>query len=180
MRTRLGNSLKRLAVGGVIAAAATTAHAATDGTTGFTSTGDLLITLTVNNEVKISNLADIDLGVFGGTDVSGTSPACVYRNGLPGGAYNITATGSGAGNAFELTDGTDIVDYAVEFDDGSGFSGLTTGVALGSSGATNADDDCFTAGADNAAVRVTVTAADAAVLPASVYTGTLTLLVAPL
>ncbi len=177
----MGKTIKKLAIGGLIAASATGAMAATQGTTGFISTGDLFITLTVNDEVKISNLADINLGVFAGVDAVGTSPACIYRN--TGSAYSLTATGSGAGNAFELTDpgATTSVAYTVAYDDASGFSGMATGVALNSTGAAGADNDCATnPGGDNGLVQVTVSAAAGAALPALVYTGTLTLVVAPI
>lgn len=179
MRTKLGHAIRQVALGGVLAAAATGGFAATQGTTGFTSTGDLDISLTVNEEVKISNLVDITLPVFNGTDVSDTSDACIYRNG--GGNYQITATGSGPANAFQLVDGgnTVSVNYAVAYDDGTGFSALTSGSSLASSGASDIDDDCVTDGADNATIQVTVAAADASALPADTYSGTLTLLVAP-
>jgi len=177
MRTKLGHAIRQVALGGVLAAAATGGFAATQGTTGFTSSGDLDISLTVNSEVKISNLVDITLPDFSGTDVTGTSGACVYRNG--GGNYLITATGSGTANAFELTDGTNPVNYSVRYDDGSGFAAMTSGSALSSGNAVSADDDCVTNGADNAVIEVTVAAADASTLPQATYAGTLTLLVAP-
>ena len=181
MRTKLGKTLKQVAVGGLLAAVATSGYAANQGSTGFTSTGDLAISLTVNNEVRINQLADITLPDFSGSDVSDTSVACVYRNGLSG-DYSITATGSGTGNAFTLTDTTDTVAYDVEFDDrsGSGFSGLASGVASNRTNAESADNSCAGVGGSNADIRVTVTAANAASLPASTYTGTLTLVVAPI
>jgi hypothetical protein len=132
----------------------------------------------VQDEVKISNLSDIPLA-FTGIDVSGTSAACVYRSGVTG-LYNITGTGSGAGGAYTLANGPTTVAYGVEYDDGSGFSPLTSGAALPAAGGESVNDDCATAGADNGTVQVTVLAVDAAVLPALVYTGTLTLLVAPI
>ena len=178
MRTELAETLKRVALGATLATVATSGFAATQGSTGFTSTGDLLITLGVVDEVRISALSDISLGNFAGVDVSGTSPACVYRSGLTGN-YNITATGSGAANAFALTDGTNTVSYSVTYDDGSGATALASGVALGASNATSVDDNCATLGANNGTIEVTVAAVDATGLPASTYTGTLTLLVAP-
>ncbi len=177
MRTKLGHAVRQVALGGVLAAAATGGFAATQGSTGFTSTGDLDISLTVNDEVKISNLVDINLAPFSGTDVTGTSDACIYANG--GGEYQITATGSGAANAFQLTDGTNSVNYSVSYDDGTGASSLASGVALLRTNAAEDDDDCVTLGDDNATIDVTVAAADASVLPAATYSGTLTLLVAP-
>ncbi|MEM6638801.1 MAG: hypothetical protein AAF610_02775 [Pseudomonadota bacterium] len=154
-----------------------TALAATDGAVGFNSTGTVDITLAVNDEVRISNLTDINLGVFAGADAVGSTAACVYRNGT--GAYRITATGSGAGGAFSLTDGTNSVNYAVEFDDGTGSLAMGTATPLiGRTGADPASATCATTG-NNATVTTTVAAADGAALPAGTYTGTLTLLVAP-
>jgi len=177
MRTKLSQSWKRLALSSaVVAMTSTSAFAETQGTTGFTSTGDLEITMNVNDEVRIS---DIDLGDFSGGDLTGTSPACVYRNGAATG-YDITATGSGTGGVFELTDpgNTDSVAYSVQFTDVPN----NTTVLLNSgtpSTQTNAlpAEDC--GGNDNGLIRVTVAAADAAALPVAAYSGTLTLLVAP-
>ena len=152
------------------------AFAATPGTTGFTSTGSIGISLTVLDDVKISNLADIPL-TFSGADVSGTSSACVYRYGDTG-LYDVTGMGSGAGNTYILTDGTNTVTYDVEFDDGSGFSSLVSGVAMASENATNVDDDCATGG-NNALIQVSIEAESVPVLPTTTYTGTLMLLLAP-
>lgn len=152
------------------------AFAATPGTTGFTSTGSIGISLTVLDEVKISNLVDIPL-TFSGSDVSGTSSACVYRHGDTG-LYDVTGMGSGASNTYSLTDGTNTVTYDVEFDDGSGLSTLVSGVATASENATNVNDDCATGG-NNALIQVSIAAESVPVLPASTYTGTLTLLLAP-
>ncbi|MBT8143709.1 MAG: hypothetical protein KJO55_03350 [Gammaproteobacteria bacterium] len=153
------------------------AVAATQGTVGFTSTGTLNINLAVNDEVRISNLTDINLGVFAGVDAVGTSAACVYRNGT--GNYQITASGDGAASAFTLTDGVNTVPYSVQWDDGLGASAVTTGVALiGQTGADDASPTCATTG-PNGTVTVTVAATDANGLPAATYAGVLTLLVAP-
>ncbi len=154
-----------------------TALAATDGAVGFNSTGTVDITLNVNDEVRISNLADINLGVFGGADAVGSTDACVYRNGT--GAYRITASGSGAAGAFTLTDGTNTVGYSVNYDDGTGALAMASATPMiGRTGADPSSATCATTG-NNATVTTTVAAADGAALPAGTYTGTLTLLVAP-
>ncbi len=177
MNTRLKAAVRGLLLCGLAAGLSGTAFAATQGAVGFNSTGTLDISLTVNDEVRISNLTDINLGVFGGADAVGTSSACVYRNGT--GNYQITATGDGAAGAFTLTDGTNTVAYSVSYDDGSGAQGATSGVTLaGLTGADAASNTCAVTG-DNATVQVTVAAADAATLPAATYAGTLTLVVAP-
>lgn len=168
---------RSLLIAGVFVGAGNTALAATDGSVGFNSTGTVDISLTVNDEVRISNLSDINLGVFAGADAVGSTDACVYRNGT--GAYRITATGSGAGGAFALTDGTNSVAYTVDYDDGTG--AVAMGAAAPMIGRTGADPSsatCATTG-NNATVTTTVAAATAASLPAGTYTGTLTLLVAP-
>ncbi|MEM7001858.1 MAG: hypothetical protein AAF529_13805 [Pseudomonadota bacterium] len=170
------NTFKKIAVGGVLAAVATTGFAANQGSNGFNSTGDLLITLNINDEVRISNLGDITLD-FAGADISDTSPACIYRNG--GADYQVTATGDGAANAFTLTDGTNTIAYTVSFDDGAADTPMASGTALARTNATGTDDDCVTNGGNNATITVGVAAAAANSLPQAAYTGTLTLLVAP-
>ncbi len=176
MRIRLGKTARGLLIGGVAAAVASGAYAATDGVPGFTSTGTLDINLQVNDEVRISNLQDILLGTFAGVDVSGSSGACIYRNSAT--TYQITGTGDGAANAFTLTDGTSTVPYSVSYTDSAATSSMTSGVALTARDGADNDVDCLNTG-DNATVDVTVTAADASTLPAGTYAGTLTLVVAP-
>ncbi len=170
------NFAKSLLTGGVAAVLATTAFAATDGTPGFTSTGTVDISITVDDEVRISNMVDIQLGTFAGADASDSTGACIYRNSAP--TYQITASGSGAANAVTLTDGTNSVAYSVTYSDGSAPDSMTSGLALTGQAGADVDVACGNTG-DNATVAVTVAAADAAALPAGAYTGTLTLVVAP-
>jgi hypothetical protein len=177
MNKGLKNAIRGLLVGGFAAGLSGVALAATDGAVGFNSTGTVDISLDVNDEVRISSLTDINLGVFAGVDAVGTSAACVYRNGT--GNYNLTASGDGAAGAFTLTDGTNTVAYSVTYDDGSGVLAAATGVSLtGLTGADPASDTCGGTG-NNGTIEVTVAAAAAAGLPAATYAGTLTLLVAP-
>ena len=171
------NVFKTVLIGAATLGLGLGASAAVDGTVGFNSTGSVDISLQVNDEVRISNLSDINLGVFGGADAVGSTDACVYRNGT--GAYRITASGSGAGGAFSLTDGTNLVDYSVDYNDGSGDVNMGSATPLiGRTGADGASATCAVTG-NNATVTTTVTATNAAALPAGTYTGTLTLLVAP-
>lgn len=176
MRSNLKQAIRNIALGSALAAISTGSFAATRGTVGFTSTGDLDITLVVADEVRISGLQDLTLN-FSGTDETATSDACIYRN--SGTAYQITGTGDGAGNAYELTDGTNVVPFSVSIDDGATSVSLPPGSAVTRSNADQAETDCFTAG-PNAQISVTVTAANALALLAASYLGTLTLLVAPI
>lgn len=177
MKIKLANAMRNIALGGALAAVATSGFAVTQGNLGFTSTGDVDIFLTVNDEVRINNLADIPLS-FSGADVTGSSDACVYRNG--GTTYEITATGDGALNAFTLTNGVDTVAYSVSYNDGTTTTAMGTGTAVPADNAETTDDNCAGVGGSNATISVTVTAANAASLPQDTYAGTLTLLVAPI
>ncbi|TQV89035.1 hypothetical protein [Aliikangiella coralliicola] len=158
--------------------ASTSAMAATQGTLGATSTGDLIISLDIDNLVRVSNLNDINLGNFNGGagDLSGSDTFCVYRNGA--GNYNINMSGSGAANAYTLASGANTLPYAVEFVNGATTTAMATGTALtGQTGANTTSDTC--GGADNVSLNVTVANGDLAAAPAGTYTGTLTIVVAP-
>ncbi len=151
--------------------------AATDGDQGSSSTGTTDISVTKQSEVKISGLNDIALTVQGDGSATGSTTACIYRNGT--GSYTVTASGSGAASAFALTDGNSgVMPYSVTFDDGSGAAALTKNTAL--TGLTNANtlsSSCN--GGTNATIEVTVSTADFSSAPAGDYTGTLTLVIAP-
>ena len=175
MKFNFSKSLKQVVLGGAIAALSSGAYAVTaDGVVGFTSTGTVDIFLGVTDEVQISGLSDINLA-FTGVDETGSTTACVYRNGT--GLYTVTASGNGTANAFTLTDGSNTVPYSVSFTDATDTQSLPLGVPVARTGADDVDNTC--GGGSNASINVTVLAADAAGLPAATYGGTVTLLVAP-
>lgn len=152
--------------------------AATQGTLGTSSTGDLDITLDIQALVQVNNLDDLDLGSFSGgaTDLTGTDTFCVYRNG--GGNFDIVMTGDGAASAFTLTDGSSTLPYAVDFTNAATTTAMTTNTLL--AGQANADTTSTTcAGGDNMSVTVTVAAGDLSAAPAGTYGGTLTMTVSP-
>jgi len=152
--------------------------AATQGTLGATSTGDLTITLDIANLVRVSNLNDINLGTFagGGGGLAGTDTFCVYRNGA--GNYNINMTGDGTANAFTLANGANTVPYTVDFVNGATTTAMNTGTGLaGQTGANTVSDTC--AGVDNVSVNISVSNADLSSSPAGTYSGVLTMVVAP-
>lgn len=144
-----------------------------------TRTSNFTVDVTVPDLVRISQMDDIGLGTFDGiNDAVGTDSICVYRNDASG-AYAITATGDGAGSAFELADGGNVLPYQVEYDDGTGFVLMSAGgMPLNRANADPGAVDC--GGASNAQVRVTVFATDMDVAPVGNYGGTLTLLISPI
>ena len=129
--------------------------------------------------VQISNMDPMSLGTFDGvSNLIGVDGLCVYRN-QAAGDYTIAGTGDGAGNAFEIANGGDVLPYAVEYDDGSGFTTLTAAnPPVNQTGADTNAADC--GGGTTANLRVTVLATDMVAAPTGSYTGTLTLTVAPI
>lgn len=163
---------------------AAAAYAAVDGTLGVTSTGRANMTITINRELRISNLNDINLGTFdpASAPLYGSDTLCIYDNGLAG--YQVTLSSMNGSGVFQMQNGTGIVTYSVEFDDtgaGSNYTSVSEGVPLtGRTGATHTNDACISNGADNAAVRVRVTTADVSGADTNgTYTDTLNLVVAP-
>ena len=160
-----------------------TALAASQGTLGTTSTGSISIGASVPNRVQISNLTDVS---FTNQDpsvaASNAQNVCVWSNSSTKG-YNITATGSGAANAFTLSNGAATVPYSVEW---AGSSGQSSGTALSSGSAltgltsTATNPTCSAGPSSSASMVVKITSASLQGMQAATsYTGTLTLVVAP-
>lgn len=161
--------------------ASQSALAATDGTVGATSTGTSNISVNVPDLIRISGLADLALGSYSGSgDMSGADDICVYTNKAPGN-YFVTASGSGAANAFTITNGTNTIAYNVFFNDTTGTSGevsLASGVkSAQQTGANTTSASC--GGSSSANFHVVVPEANIQAAPAGSYSGTLTLVVEP-
>lgn len=158
------------------------AGAASDGTIGGTSSGSLLVSLTVPQLVRISSLDDIDLGTFSGAgDVTGRDDVCVWSTTR---GYRVTASGSGTAGAFQLTGAspTDVIPYQVQWADAAGETSgaaLSTGAALNAQSAATSSPTCGGGSALNASVIVVIAETDMTAATASAYSGTLSLLVEP-
>ncbi|MGH6707309.1 MAG: hypothetical protein ACREB1_10925, partial [Sphingomicrobium sp.] len=155
------------------------AAASTQGSFGATSTGSVTINASVPGRVRISGLSDV---TFANADPSVTASnaqnVCVWSNTSTRG-YTITATGSGAANAFTLASGAlPVVPYTVEWAQTSGQAsgaGLAAGTALTgqTSGAINSD--CSAGPSSSASLVVSVASAALQGMTAGVtYNGTLT------
>ena len=127
--------------------------------------------------VQITDMDPMSLGFFDGiNDLIGVDGVCVYRNEAAG-DYTIAGTGDGAGSAFEIASGGNVLPYQVEYDDGSGFVALTAGgLPVNQTNADTTASDC--GGGTTASLRVTVLATDMLAAPNGSYAGTLTLTVA--
>lgn len=157
------------------------AMAASDGTLGTTSTGTSTISVTVPALIKITGVADLALGTWAGSGaMTGNDDVCIYTN-KAAGNYRVTATGSGGGGAFTITDGSNTIAYTAAWNDVSGTTGqaaLTSGTALnGQTGANTSSQTC--GGSQNANFYISIAEAALLAAPSGAYSGTLTMVVEP-
>jgi hypothetical protein len=128
--------------------------------------------------IRISGLDPIDLGPFdGANDMRGSDDFCVFSN-APSGGYTITVSGQGGSGEFIVASGLEQIPIAVELDDGAGFVPVSPNAPQQKSNASSAGLDC--GGGSNASVRVSALSADLVDAAAGVYSGELTLMVAPI
>ena len=163
------------------------ARAATQGSLGATSSGSISISLSVAGRVQISGLSDVAfVAVSPDVAASAAQNVCVWSNTATKG-YSVTASGSGAVNAFELSGPANTVPYAVAWSDAAGqAAGQAAGVPLSAgsalSGLTSSatSPDCSSGGAASSSLIVTVDPATLqAAQPDTAYTGALNLRVSP-
>ena len=160
------------------------ALAATQGSFGATSTGSVNIDASVPGRVRISGLSDVAFtNVDPSVAATNAQSVCVWSNTSTRG-YSITATGSGAANAFTLASGAlPVVPYTVEWAPTSGQTAgtsLTAGSALTGQTSTAINSDCSAGPVASASLVVTVASSTLQSMTAGVtYNGTLTLVVAP-
>ena len=152
------------------------AVAAQDGTLGLTSTGESIVTIIKQNAVQITNVADLDLGVYAtlAADATANDDVCVFSS---TGGYSVTLSGAGAG--FALDGGAaGTIPYAVQW---AANGGAAVPVVAGTPIVAQAGDasslNCN--GGTNANFSVAVSAALFNASAPGTYTDTLTLLVEP-
>lgn len=164
-------------------AGSTAANAATQGSLGATSTGTVSISASVPNRVRISGLSDVAFtNVDPSVNASNAQNVCVWSNTSTRG-YRITASGSGAANAFTLANAALTVPYTVEWAATTGQTSgtaLATGTALTGLTSLATNSNCASGPASSASLVVRIASTDLQTMNAATsYTGTLTLLVAP-
>ena len=133
-------------------------------------------------KARITNISDVSFGLISNlqSDSRQSQNLCVFSQGT-GGAYSISASGSGAGSTFALTSGTDSLAYEVEW---SSQSGQTTGTSLASgvplTGQTSAatQQSCNSGPAISASLTIVLRASQLSQARQGNYSGSLTLLVA--
>ncbi|MEM7018546.1 MAG: hypothetical protein AAF512_14545 [Pseudomonadota bacterium] len=148
--------------------------AATDGGLGLSSNGTSDITITKGNRAQITDMDDFVFASIN-TAVTGTDTICVYNTTA---TYLVAADSANGAGVFRVADGINSIVYTAEWDDGSGFSALGEGVGLNLTGQIgSAVTGC--GGINNAALRVSISAANMTAAPSGIYTDTLSITVAP-
>ena len=127
--------------------------------------------------VRITGLSDMAFGALAttGADTQMNESLCADRE-LLNTAYSVTASGSGSGSAFTLTNGTTTLPYEVQWSATSGQTSgtnLRAGVALAGQ---NAGLLCTLLGSTDASLIVIIRGTQAAAARAGSYSGTLTIL----
>jgi hypothetical protein len=184
MRNR--KTYSRLAFAGAVMSALAPlapAVAATQGTLGATSQGQITINASVPKQAQISGLTDIDLTNSNPNNAAVSSQnTCVWSNTATKG-YSIVASGSGASSAFTLANGSLTVPYSVAWAATSAASSgtaMTAGTALTGLTTTATKPTCSSSPTTTSTLIVTIAASDLQSMTAvTTYTGTLTLLVTP-
>ncbi|PCJ32861.1 MAG: hypothetical protein COA99_16230 [Moraxellaceae bacterium] len=163
--------------------------ATADGTEGATSTATFDVTLTLSEQVMVSELAGnmggFLFGAYGGAgDLTATQDICVYHNG--DGVYDITISDDSATAGFNVEDAGDTtaITMDVVFNDEQGVLGIPTTMAeatkiFGQTAANTTNQDCSAGIGMSASIEVTLAALDLQAAPAGAYDAQLTLLVEP-
>jgi hypothetical protein len=176
MKTR--NKVLATVIAGLIS---TGTFAATDGSMGSTSSGQVKLDLQVLDSVEISALNDIDFGQYGGTDTGNINAGdayCVYRNG--GDGYTITPTSANGKFALQGTLG-DEINYTVKLAGAATGASAATAVSYNTASGTFSGSAARDCGAtDNASVDVSIDEADIRTASTDTYADTLILLVSPI
>jgi hypothetical protein len=161
------------------------ASAATQGTLGATSTGNINISASVPNRARLGGLADVSfLNQDPGTAALNSQNVCVWSNTATK-AYTITATGNGGvgNNQFKLTSGANTVDYTIAWSASTNQTtgtSLTSGTASAAQISTATNQTCASGPSASASLIVGIDTANLGTMAAgSTYTGILTLLVTP-
>jgi hypothetical protein len=143
-----------------------------------TRAGTLTVNVTIPSVLQLSGLQDIALGMWDGlNDMAGADSMCIYINSA--GLYSVTATGSGPGGAFAVSNAGQNLAMTVTWNDGTGAVALAPGVTLANRANSNsASPSCSSHAADNGTLGVLVTAATLNASPITGnFAGTITLTV---
>lgn len=144
----------------------------TDGRIGATSTGSTTITVIIPSRIRVMGFEDITLGPYNGVALTGSSPACVSRNGP--GSYSVTMTSANGSFVLRSVTQATTIPYTVAW----GASSIPYNRATGAFATDNTSLASCTPVANR--LRVMVPSADMDVAQPGAYADTLSVMVAPL
>lgn len=133
-----------------------------------------LVNITRNSDVAFGSITNLNVDVTRNQDI------CIYSSALFG-RYSVTASGSGAGGAFTLSNGGATLAYEVQWSSSAGqTSGTTLSAGTALTGLTSsALLPACTLGPSTASLIVVLRSSALTSAQAGSYSGTLTLLIAP-
>jgi hypothetical protein len=136
-----------------------------------------------SNKVRITNLSDVAFGTVANLSVDAvrSENVCLYADTATNG-YNVTASGTGPGGAFQLSSGAGGMAFEVQWSSSSGQSSgaqLSPNVPLTGQVSTAVHQTCSTGPATSASLIVLLRSAALSSAKAGSYNGTLTLVVGP-
>lgn len=172
--------LSRIAAAVVLSSAFAAPAFAVDGQfSTLQSQGSTVITANIGNLVLISNIDDpITLVPTALGGLSYTDNICLFRNGASAQNLSITFNSTTGVGAFQLTDGTNTVNYSVGVVAGTFNGNVNDNGAQTVAAASANTPDC--GGGDNASYTLDITPAAVIGATAGNYTDTLTITVAPI
>jgi len=139
--------------------------------------------LAANDKVRITGLTDVAFGSIAnlGVDAVRSESVCVYSSSATSG-YNVTATGTGPGGAFELSSGSVALPFEVQWSGSAGQSSgvqLSPNVPLTGQVSTATQQTCNSGPATSASLIVVLRSTALSSATAGAYNGAITLLVGP-
>ena len=137
--------------------------------------------LGASNKVRITDLSDVNFGVVAnlGVDAIRNQSVCLYADTDTNG-YNITASGTGSGGAFELSSGSRTMSYEVQWSSSSGQGSgtqLASNVPLSGQVSSATHQVCNNGPATSASLIILLRSNVLSSATAGAYNGTLTLVV---
>lgn len=147
-------------------------------TSGITSQGSIVVSITKGNIVRISQLADMPFPAMPTMAANTTinTNVCIFST---SGAFNILGSSPNSlGIQTRLRSGANYMNYVATFSSSLNTFNITHGVATGVfTGAETVNELC--SGGTNATLSATITAANFNAAPQGAYSDTLTLLFSP-
>lgn len=133
-------------------------------------------------KVRITNLSDVSFGLISNlqADARRAQNVCLFSQSA-GNRYSITATGSGAGSSFALSNGSNSLAYEVEWSDQSGqTSGTSLSPTVAATGRVSAatQQTCTNGPATSASLIIILRSSQLIQAREGSYSGSLTLVVA--